>query len=103
MSNNSKQAASARSESGPAAGANWAYKVLSAAQNLIRDPAHWTKGAYARNELGDRVGPHDPSAVCWCFAGAVIRCGGGRRIGGLADPITDLFRGEPAGLRPHQR
>lgn len=31
----------------------------------------WTRGAYARDENGDGVGSRNPTAVCWCAAGAL--------------------------------
>lgn len=55
-------------------------ELLKAGRALIADPKNWTKGAYARdsNEVspeGARYGIHvnaaQPSAVCWCSAGAL--------------------------------
>jgi hypothetical protein len=75
-----------------------AYQILTAAQELIRDPARWTQGAYARDAQGNKVGPLNSNACCWCFTGAVIKSGGGQPFaGGLTTALLDIFKGEPAG------
>lgn len=57
-----------------------ASELLKKGRELISDPAKWTKGAYARNsneidDCGGRVGVHvnaaQPTATCWCSAGAL--------------------------------
>lgn len=52
--------------------------ALEAAYTLIEDPARWTTGANARDRYGmSTFSPLDPSAVCWCASGALIRvCAG---------------------------
>jgi hypothetical protein len=72
-----------------------AYQILTQAQDLIRDPKHWTRGAYARTERGDPVGPTNPRATCWCTAGAIIKCGGGAPFSkGLNAELTLLMSRE---------
>ncbi len=72
-----------------------AYQILTEAADLIRDPAHWTQGVNARDRHGAPTGPHNPHAVCWCFAGAIIKCGGGERFeSGIALKLQELFKGE---------
>lgn len=48
-------------------------EVLKAARELISDPAHWTKGRFARTEKGSPINYESPSAVCFCSAGALMR------------------------------
>lgn len=45
--------------------------VLAKAVEMIRDPCQWTRGARARNELGQPVHPADPTAVAWDMEAAV--------------------------------
>jgi hypothetical protein len=52
--------------------------VLVAARAKIADPAHWTKGYWARRANGFTCIPRDPMAVCWCVGGAIEACLGGR-------------------------
>lgn len=40
---------------------------------LLADPKRWTKGCFARNEIGRKVNCYDESAVCWCLEGAFSR------------------------------
>jgi hypothetical protein len=56
------------------------------AHELIADPEHWTRHAYARNSDGLPTDPEAPDAVCWCALGAIHRCYGYR-------PYDDDFRG----------
>jgi hypothetical protein len=72
------------------------YQILTEAQALIRDESHWTRGAYARDAAGVAVGAHHPRATCWCGEGAIIKCGGGERFGGLRPDFQALLRGEPS-------
>jgi hypothetical protein len=53
-----------------------ALELLTAAQNLIRDPEHWTKGSFARNVLGDSVSVFDDRARCFCSFGALDKAMG---------------------------
>jgi hypothetical protein len=46
-------------------------KVLLRAAELLA--MGWTKGASARNELGQKVVATDPQAVSWCLNGAINR------------------------------
>jgi len=38
---------------------------------LLKDPARWCKGEYARDAKGERVSPLSSSACQWCLLGAV--------------------------------
>lgn len=40
-------------------------------RELLSDPSHWTKDAYARDEHGDTLLHTSRRAVCWCLSGAV--------------------------------
>jgi hypothetical protein len=74
------------------------YEILTNAQELISDKKRWTQGAYARDANGGKVGALNPNAVCWCWTGAVIKCGGGQTFGaGLSGELLDLLKGETAG------
>lgn len=41
---------------------------------LLAKPESWTKGNFARDRFGHGVKPSDATAVCWCLAGAAMRC-----------------------------
>jgi hypothetical protein len=72
-----------------------AYEILTAAQELIRNPKHWTQGAYARDAQGGKVGALNPNAVCWCMSAAIIKCGGSEKFGlGLNEQLVEVFKGE---------
>lgn len=49
------------------------HQLLVVARDLIADPAHWTKGAFARNANGARTSASDPAACRFCSAGALLR------------------------------
>lgn len=49
--------------------------VLRAAKAKIAKPEHWAVGAVAKDMLGRRVHPSDPSAYAWDLVGAVIAVG----------------------------
>lgn len=44
---------------------------VEAMQELLKDPAHWTKGDSAKSVTGMPVNPTSPLAACWCLSGAV--------------------------------
>lgn len=50
-----------------------ALKILTYAQELIRDPAHWTQFMAARDESGQFCHPASADAMCWCAFGALRR------------------------------
>jgi hypothetical protein len=50
-----------------------AYEILTEAQDLIRDPAHWTQQVYARNPEGFERNATDSDATCFCSLGALHR------------------------------
>lgn len=52
--------------------------VLDAVRDVLSNPERWTKEFFALDEHGDDVPPLDPSAQCWCLAGAVVKVCGGR-------------------------
>jgi hypothetical protein len=43
---------------------------LRALRNLLEKKHSWTKGASARNQIGEPVTSDDPEAVSWCLFGA---------------------------------
>lgn len=53
---------------------------LVALRALLQD--HWTKGAMGRNAEGVSVASKDPTAVCWCLLGGMVKITGG----GISDP-----------------
>jgi hypothetical protein len=52
---------------------NKLLELITAGQELIRDPAHWTQGIYARNSAGEAVGMLSDRAFCFCSIGALHR------------------------------
>jgi hypothetical protein len=50
-----------------------ARRLLEHARELIADPDHWTKGAFARDALGEWVGIHNPKACRFCAGAALFR------------------------------
>ena len=48
-------------------------EILVAARARLADPAHWTKGCFARDTEGLSVNKDDDKAVCWCLAGAILK------------------------------
>ena len=48
-------------------------EALIQGKSLIEKPESWTKGAYARNEKGERRWSNDEDAVCFCSLGAMSR------------------------------
>lgn len=57
--------------------------VLDGMLALLADPKRWTKGEFARDGHGGRVGSGSPEASCWCLLGAKSKVG------------DDLFAGRP--------
>jgi hypothetical protein len=47
-------------------------KELIIARDLIKDPKHWTQGAYARDKYDEAVPVNAETATCWCAMGACI-------------------------------
>ena len=49
---------------------------------LLADALSWTQHTYARDAHGSACDPHGGDAVCWCLAGALLRCytGGHREL-----------------------
>lgn len=43
-------------------------------RKLLTDKSQWTQGANARNSSAEPVGLDSADAVCWCLAGALVRC-----------------------------
>jgi len=41
---------------------------------LLSTRDRWTQGALARRSSTLQTATHDPEAVCWCLAGAIVRC-----------------------------
>ncbi len=45
--------------------------TLVKAKAALSDPKSWTKGEFARDDLGDACMPEDGAAQCWCSLGAI--------------------------------
>ena len=45
---------------------------LKAVRELLSDPEHWTRGAFARDAQGGEISPASPEAACWCIGGAAM-------------------------------
>ena len=45
-------------------------------KELFSDSSKWTKGACAKTKHYTACLPTNPSAVCWCLAGALRKCYG---------------------------
>lgn len=52
-------------------------EILIKARELIADPAHWTQGELARNDVGAYRHPLALEAVCFCSIGALERAANG--------------------------
>lgn len=48
-------------------------EILHRIRGLISDPNHWTKGVFATDQHGAAVPASDPTATCFCVAGAAMR------------------------------
>jgi hypothetical protein len=48
-------------------------QVLIEAKELLSDPSRWTKGGYARDKLGHKIGPRNDAACSWCIEGALTK------------------------------
>lgn len=48
-----------------------AEELLIQVRERIKEPAHWTKRAYARDREGLVTDPTDPAACSWCLLGAM--------------------------------
>lgn len=53
--------------------ARFILDLLEKAHALIKDPAHWTQAAAARDADGKPCPPDSPDAVCFCSVGAICR------------------------------
>ncbi len=51
-------------------------KHLRKARDLLADPEHWVKGAYARSQDGVVISALNKNAACWCLLGALQRATG---------------------------
>lgn len=52
-------------------------QILKDARQLLADPKHWSKGAYARTQYGLlSIAVSSPKAACFCLIGAIKRVGG---------------------------
>lgn len=68
--------------------------ILSATRNLLSDPGHWTKNAFARDAYGVRLhNGYDDEATCWCAAGAAEHFVGPGDAGWrLANRVIEIMR-----------
>lgn len=51
-------------------------ETLRKAREIIADPAHWTKGYFAKDAEGRDVEPLALCATCFCSAGAILKAQG---------------------------
>lgn len=51
-------------------------EILTKARELITPRSAWAREAYARDENGIEVDPHDPRATCFCMIGAILKVTG---------------------------
>lgn len=51
-------------------------ETLKAARKLITPVENWTREVFASNRLGDKRGPLEDDAACWCASGAISKCSG---------------------------
>lgn len=58
---------------------NPALAALTKAQDLIRDPDHWTQRSYARDRTGNDTPVWSDDAHCFCTLGALRRVVGDDR------------------------
>jgi hypothetical protein len=72
--------------------------ILTLAQELIRDPEHWTTCAAARDGRGHSVEANAPGAVRFCAAGAIMRVTGEEHAGDMPrfDRVWLHLRAYPA-------
>jgi hypothetical protein len=57
--------------------------ILKEALDLLQDPSHWTRNAFARDDIGMPCQGGDPTAVCWCVSGSLIKTGKSRPVSEL--------------------
>ncbi|HEV7665633.1 MAG TPA: hypothetical protein VGQ62_19030 [Chloroflexota bacterium] len=51
--------------------ADWLVEILTRAQDIVSEPAAWTRGALARSVLRDAVLPTSDVAITWSTSGAL--------------------------------
>lgn len=63
---------------------------LKAAKQIIINPEAWTQGCIARDPEGEQVSYTDPTAVCYCSFGAILKAvnGGDIRPVSAAEPVV---------------
>lgn len=50
--------------------------LLEKVRELLSDPSHWSRGAWARDAAGKACEPNSPDACSFCLSGAMMRLGG---------------------------
>lgn len=69
-------------------------ELLTKAQDLIRDPAHWTQETYARDGRGNACSTTDPAATCFCSVGALYHAADHQfRFAHLAEDVLEKVVG----------
>ena len=67
-------------------------QIITDMKELLSDPDHWTKGAYARYGKDQApIWPNHRSAKCFCLGGALIRL---TRNTIECTAVADLLRGQ---------
>lgn len=79
-----------------------AADILEKAADLIEPEGAWTRFVFARDASGRRVSEQDPSATCWCAAGAITVTAGGGFFGeGAWKARSALLEALGAGIIPN--
>ena len=67
-------------------------QIITDTKQLLSNPNHWTKGAYARyGRDGKQIWPKEELAKCFCLGGAVIKL---TSNASECKAITGLLRGQ---------
>lgn len=73
-----------------------ALEILKEARAIIATPGKWTKGEFARDKEGNKVGICSPDASQFCAVGAINRIG--RAAGDVTFARAAFLEAEPAGV-----
>lgn len=70
-------------------------RTLKDVENLIRDPAHWTKNFFAVDATGRATSSTSEDAVAWCLLGAAVKaCADGPECVFTHGQLYDRVKGE---------
>lgn len=57
---------------------------------LLEKPESWTQGVSARDKNGKYTATSSKDAVCWCLAGAIMRCYGRQFPEEMSTPEAEI-------------